>query len=223
MRILLKHILVVLVLSSCTMQGLQSQLQDPAIKVGAQRTELYFPLLENKRVAVAGNHTSLIGGVHLVDSLLRAGVDIVKVFSPEHGFRGTADAGELIDNRIDLVSGLPIVSLYGNRKKPLPEDLADVDLVVFDIQDVGVRFYTYISTMTLVMEACAEAGIPVVILDRPNPNGFYVDGPVLKPGFESFVGMHPIPVVHGMTVGEYAMMVNGQYIGLPTACNAVWW
>jgi uncharacterized protein YbbC (DUF1343 family) len=206
-----KITLLAALITACSLQGLQSQLQEPALKVGAQRTELYLPLLENKRVAVTGNHTSLIGTAHLVDSLLRAGINVVKVFSPEHGFRGTADAGELIDNRIDLVTGLPIVSLYGNRKKPLPEDLADVDIVVFDIQDVGTRFYTYISTMTLVMEACAEAGIPVVVLDRPNPNGFYVDGPVLKPGFESFVGMHPIPVVHGMTVGEYALMVNGQF------------
>jgi uncharacterized protein YbbC (DUF1343 family) len=224
MQSLLKHFILITIITACNSQGLQSQsqLQEHAIQVGAERTEIYFPLLKNKRVAVTGNHTSLIGAKHLVDSLLRAGIDVVKVFSPEHGFRGNADAGELIDNRIDLVTGLPIVSLYGNRKKPLPEDLADVEVVVFDIQDVGTRFYTYISTMTLVMEACAEKDIPVVILDRPNPNGFFIDGPVLKPGFESFVGMHPVPVVHGMTVGEYAMMVNGQFwLADSLQCNLI--
>jgi len=180
------------------------------ITVAAERTELYFPLLKDKQIAVVANHTSLIGDAHLVDSLVSAKFGVAKIFSPEHGFRGKADAGQLIDDKIDLVTGLPIISLYGSHKKPSNEDLVDIDLVIFDIQDVGARFYTYISTMTYVMEACAENNIPVIVLDRPNPNGFYVDGPVLDTAFTSFVGMHPVPVVHGMTVGEYAKMVNGE-------------
>lgn len=178
---------------------------------GAQQTELYLPLLQGKNVALVANHTSRIGKAHLVDSLMSLRVQLAKVFSPEHGFRGKADAGQKIDDKIDLVTGLPIISLYGSHKKPQAEDLEGVDVVIFDIQDVGARFYTYISTMSLVMEACAENNIPVIVLDRPNPNGFYVDGPVMKPEFESFVGMHPVPIVHGMTVGEYAQMVNGEY------------
>ena len=152
----------------------------------------------------------MVDSVHLVDWLLDKGVSITKVFAPEHGFRGKADAGEKIDSRKDGMTGLPIVSLYGAHKKPTAEDLSGVDIMVFDIQDVGARFYTYISTMTYVMEACAEQGIPVLILDRPNPNGFYTDGPILKEEFKAFIGMHPIPVVHGMTVGELAQMINGE-------------
>ncbi|MDA7837001.1 DUF1343 domain-containing protein, partial [Salibacteraceae bacterium] len=177
---------------------------DADIEVGAKRYAEYSALLEGKKVAITGNHTSMIDSVHLVDWLLDKEVDIVKVFAPEHGFRGKADAGEKVESGKDLKTGLPIVSLYGSHKKPSAEDLMGVDIMVFDIQDVGARFYTYISTMTYVMEACAEQGIPVVILDRPNPNGFYTDGPMLKEEFKSFVGMHPIPVVHGMTVGELA-------------------
>jgi len=180
------------------------------ITPGAERTSLYFPLLQNKRIAVVANHSSLIGEQHLVDSLVRSGLQVMRVFSPEHGFRGTADAGERVDDSRDLVTGLPVVSLYGNNKKPQPKDLADVDLVIFDIQDVGARFYTYISTMTYMMEACAALKIPMLVLDRPNPNGFYVDGPILEKEFSSFVGLHPVPIVHGMTVGEYARMVNGE-------------
>ncbi|MGD9994781.1 MAG: exo-beta-N-acetylmuramidase NamZ domain-containing protein [Salinivirgaceae bacterium] len=180
------------------------------IKVGAQQTDLYFPLLEQKNIAVVANQTSLIGAVHLVDSLLNSGINVSIVFSPEHGFRGTADAGELINNTQDAKTGLPIVSLYGNHKKPTASDLSGIDLVVFDIQDVGVRFYTYISTLHYVMEACAENQIPLLVLDRPNPNGFYVDGPVLDTALRSFVGMHPVPLVHGMTIGEYALMINGE-------------
>jgi len=187
-----------------------SQSQDARIIVGAEQTGAYFPLIKGKNIALVVNHTSLIGEIHLVDSLLRADFKVVKVFSPEHGFRGNADAGQEISDKIDLVTGLPIISLYGKNKKPQVADLADVDMVIIDIQDVGARFYTYISTMTYVMEACAENQIPVVILDRPNPNGFYVDGPVLEPAFKSFVGLHPVPIVHGMTVGEYAKMVNGE-------------
>lgn len=187
-----------------------SQPQVKKMIVGAERTSEYFPLIKGKNIALVANHTSLIVGVHLVDTLLSAQIKVVKVFSPEHGFRGNADAGQEIADKIDLVTGLPIISLYGKNKKPQAADLADVDVVIFDIQDVGARFYTYISTMTYVMEACAENRIPLIILDRPNPNGFYVDGPVLESEFKSFVGLHPVPIVHGMTVGEYAQMVNGE-------------
>ena len=182
---------------------------DAEITVGAARFDVYLPLLENKRVAVIANQTSVVNGVHLVDALLEKGVDIKKVFAPEHGFRGAADAGELVKNDTDPKTNLPIISLYGgSNKKPRAEYLEDVDIVLFDIQDVGVRFYTYISTMSYAMEACAENEKGFVVLDRPNPNGFYVDGPVLKKDFKSFVGMHNVPLVHGMTVGEYAQMVN---------------
>jgi uncharacterized protein YbbC (DUF1343 family) len=177
---------------------------------GAYDMDAYLPLLEGKRVAVVANQTSVIGDVHLVDTLLTRGVKIVRIFCPEHGFRGEVAEGRTVQDQTDTRTGLPIVSLYGKRKKPLPEDLADVDIVVFDIQDVGVRFYTYISTLHLVMEACAEEDKQVVVLDRPNPNGFYVDGPVLDTTYRSFVGMDPIPVVYGMTIGEYAKMVNGE-------------
>ncbi len=180
------------------------------IEVGAERMEVYLPLLRDKKVGVVGNQSSLIGGTHLVDSLLSRGVNVVKVFSPEHGFRGDADAGEHVNSAIDSKTGLPIVSLYGNNKKPSQEQLQGLDIVVFDIQDVGVRFYTYISTLHYVMEACAEAKIPVLLLDRPNPNGNYVDGPILDTTYSSFIGMHPVPIVYGMTIGEYGKMINGE-------------
>lgn len=183
-------------------------LSDADLLNGAERTNLYFPLLKNKNVAVVGNQSSMIGNTHLVDSLLASGIQVKKVFCPEHGFRGVADAGENIKNYTDKKTGLPIVSLYGANKKPKPEQLKGVDIIVFDLQDVGARFYTYISTMHYVMEACAENNVEFVVLDRPNPNGFYVDGPVLDKRFKSFVGMHPVPIVHGMTVGEYAQMIN---------------
>lgn len=181
------------------------------IVTGDEQTNVYFPLLRGKRVAVVANQSSIIGKTQLVDSLLSAGIHVVKIFSPEHGFRGNKSAGAHINNGIDAQTGLPIVSLYGKHRKPTPEDLKGVDVVLFDLQDVGTRFYTYISTMSLMMEACAEQHIPMIVLDRPNPNGFYVDGPVLKPKFKSFVGMHPVPVVYGMTIGEYARMVNGEH------------
>jgi uncharacterized protein YbbC (DUF1343 family) len=180
------------------------------VTTGAERTQEYLPLLKNKRVGIVANHTSVIGDVHLVDSLLSLGVNVIKIFAPEHGFRGSADAGEKIDTTFDESTGLPLVSLYGERMKPLPGDLEDLDMIIYDIQDVGARFYTYISTMHYVMEACAENGIPFLVLDRPNPNGHYVDGPVLDMKHRSFVGMHPVPVVHGMTVAEYARMINGE-------------
>ncbi|MEL6132491.1 MAG: DUF1343 domain-containing protein, partial [Bacteroidota bacterium] len=182
------------------------------VKIGAERLlEEHTALLADKRIALVANQTTRFpNGTHLVDSLLSRGVELKKVFAPEHGFRGTADAGESVKSGQDSRTGLPLISLYGKNKKPTQAQLADLDLVIFDIQDVGVRLYTYISTLSYVMEACAESGIPVMVLDRPNPNGWYVDGPVLEKGSESFVGMHPIPVVHGMSIGEYAQMVNGE-------------
>ncbi len=162
-------------------------------------------------VAVVGNQTSIVGTTHLVDTLLACGINVTKIFCPEHGFRGTAAAGAHIDNSTDPKTGLPIISLYGKNKKPTPEQMADVECVVFDLQDVGCRFYTYISTLHYVMEACAERGIPLIVLDRPNPNGHMLDGPVLDTATcRSFVGMHPVPVVYGMTIGEYAQMINGE-------------
>ncbi len=177
---------------------------------GAQRTTAYLPQLQGRRVALLVNQTATIGTVHLVDSLLHRGVKIVKIFSPEHGFRGKADAGEKLGNSTDENTGLPIISLYGKHRKADATDLADVDVLVFDIQDVGTRFYTYISSLQELMESAAEYHKPLIVLDRPNPNGHYVDGPVLDTAFRSFVGMQPIPVVHGMTVGEYAKMLNGE-------------
>jgi len=180
------------------------------IVLGAERTDAYLPLLKNKKVGIIGNQTSMIGNTHLVDSLLSLGVNIVKVFSPEHGFRGKADAGDKIEDGIDEKTGLTIISLYGKNKKPYPEQLEGIDVILFDIQDVGARFYTYISTLHYIMEAAGENNIKVIVLDRPNPNGHYVDGPIREESFESFVGMHPIPIVHGMTIGEYAKMINGE-------------
>jgi len=179
-----------------------------SIKVGAQRTELYLNILKGKNVAVVANYTSMIGKTRLVDSLINSGIAVKKIFSPEHGFRGKADAGELVNNSIDSKTGLPIISLYGNHLKPKSSELNGIDIVIYDIQDVGVRFYTYISTMTYVMEACAENNIEFLILDRPNPNGYYIDGPVLENEFSSYVGLHPVPIVYGMTAAEYASMVN---------------
>jgi uncharacterized protein YbbC (DUF1343 family) len=179
-------------------------------KPGAERVGEYLPILKGKKIAAVVNHTSMIGRTHLVDSLLKSGVKIVKIFAPEHGFRGTASDGEQIKDGKDQKTGLPIISLYGKNKKPSPAHLEGIELVVFDIQDVGTRFYTFISTLSYVMEACAEQSIPVLVLDRPNPNGHYVDGPVLKKEFASFVGLHEVPVVSGMTIGEYARMVNGE-------------
>ena len=194
----------------CLLCFLQWSCAQGTFQVGAERTAIYFHLLEGKSIAVVGNQSSLIASTHLVDSLVNSGLDVVKVFSPEHGFRGTADAGAYIDNGVDERTGLPIVSLYGSNKKPKAEQLAGIDVLLFDIQDVGARFYTYISTLHYVMEAAAEHNISVMVLDRPNPNGHYVDGPVLDTAFRSFVGMHPIPIVHGMTIGEYAQMINGE-------------
>lgn len=173
------------------------------------------------RTAVVANQTSVVGATHLVDTLLRAGVNVTKIFCPEHGFRGIAAAGAKVDNSTDPKTGLPIISLYGKNKKPTAKQMEDVDVVLFDLQDVGCRFYTYLSTLHYVMEACAERDIPLVVLDRPNPNGHYIDGPVLDTArFRSFVGMHPVPVVYGMTIGEYAQMINGeQWLAGGRECN----
>ena len=181
-----------------------------AIVPGDAQFDRYLPLLSGKNVALVVNHSSFVGTTSLLDTLTSLGIKIRKIFTPEHGYKGTASEGKYVANSSTEGGAIKVISLYGKKKKPAPEDLQDVDEVVFDLQDVGVRFYTYISTMSLMMEACAENGIPLIVLDRPNPNGFYVDGPVLQPEYKSFVGMHPVPVVYGMTIGEYARMVNGE-------------
>ncbi|MDC7996117.1 exo-beta-N-acetylmuramidase NamZ family protein [Altibacter sp. HG106] len=234
----LKNTLLILVLGICFSCGSQNKeasenSQDPEnaseipsetsestqqLILGADQPEAYLPLLRGKAVALVANPTSQKTvatepngkGIHLVDFFLSKDIALKTVFAPEHGFRGTADAGEHVKDGIDTKTGLPIFSLHGKNKKPTPDQLNGIDIVVFDIQDVGVRFYTYISTLHYVMEACAEANIPVVVLDRPNPNGHYVDGPMMEPQHTNFLGMHPVPLVHGMTIGEYATMINGE-------------
>jgi uncharacterized protein YbbC (DUF1343 family) len=181
-----------------------------SVITGAQQHNLILPKVKEKRVALVVNHTSLIGRTHLADTLQSLGINITKIFAPEHGFRGAAADGEQINDSVDRKTNIALISLYGKNKKPTPEQVDDIDVIIFDIQDVGTRFYTYISTMHYVMEACAENSKQLIILDRPNPNGSYVDGPVLKPELKSFVGMHPIPIVHGLTVGELAQMINGE-------------
>ena len=180
------------------------------IMPGAFNTAEYLPMLRGKKIGIVANHTSLINSTHLVDSLISSGINVVKIFGPEHGFRGDQPDGTLISNSKDSKTGIEVISLFGNHKKPTDADLANIEIMLFDIQDVGVRFYTYISTLSYVMEACAERNIPLIVFDRPNPNGFYIDGPVLEPEYSSFVGLYPVPVVYGMTVGEYAGMVNGE-------------
>jgi uncharacterized protein YbbC (DUF1343 family) len=205
-------ILFALVFNSCEDSYSQTLrlVEYQAIKTGADQTENYLHLLKEKKIAVVTNHTGIIGSQHIVDTLLSSGIQVVKILTPEHGFRGDQDAGAHISNLKDEKTGLPVISLYGNKKKPEATDLKNIDVVLFDLQDVGVRFYTYISTLTYVMDACAENNIPIIVLDRPNPNGFYIDGPVLESKFKSFVGLHPVPVVYGLTIGEYALMVNGE-------------
>lgn len=200
-RILL--LLISLVLSQCVHA-------QPAVITGAERMPVYLPMIEGKNVAVFANQTSTIHKIHLVDTLLKRGINVVKIFSPEHGFRGNADAGEHIGNSTDKKTGIPVTSLYGDHKKPTLEDFKGVDVIIFDVQDVGVRFYTYISSLQYLLEAAIECHKPLLILDRPNPNGFYIDGPVLDMKFKSFVGMQPIPIVYGMTIGEYALMLAGE-------------
>jgi len=201
-------------------QPKQSRSSESSVVTGAQQLDKLLPKLKNKRVALVVNHTATIGQTHLADTLKSLGISITRIFGPEHGFRGEAPDGALINDSIDLRTQIPIVSLYGKTKKPTSEQLKDVDVVVFDIQDVGARFYTYISTMHYVMEACAENKKPLIILDRPNPNGSYVDGPILQNNFKSFVGVHPIPIVHGLTIGELALMINGEgWLGENKKCN----
>jgi uncharacterized protein YbbC (DUF1343 family) len=193
---------------------------DKRIIPGAERTGSYFPVISGRKVAVAANQTSMIGAVHLVDSLIASGIDVVRIFSPEHGFRGNEDDGVLVGDGTDPETGIQIRSLYQENKKPGKTDLEDIDFVIFDIQDVGTRFYTFISTLHYIMEACAENNKGLIVLDRPNPNGFYIDGPVLEPEYKSFVGMHEVPLVYGMTIGEYAMMINGEgWLGGGLKCN----
>jgi uncharacterized protein YbbC (DUF1343 family) len=194
--------------------------QAQQLVLASERTDVYLHHLQNKKVGIVGNQTSMIANTHLVDSLLSLGIDVVKAFSPEHGFRGKKDAGAIIEDGIDVKTGIPIISLHGKNKKPKTEQLQGIDILVFDIQDVGVRFYTYISTLHYVMEAAAEFGIPVLVLDRPNPNGHFVDGPILDTAFQSFVGMHPIPIAHGMTIGEYAKMITGES-WITTRCELI--
>lgn len=204
----MRYILNILIISCL---ALTATAQQPNVRTGAQRTEAYLPLLKGKRVGMLVNQTSMINPqTHLVDSLLALKINITKIFSPEHGFRGMADAGEKIDNSRDSRTGLPIVSLYGKHRQADAADLADVDILIFDVQDAGVRFYTYISTLEELMVSAAQHKKSLIILDRPNPIGHFIDGPILDTAFRSFVGMQPIPTVHGMTVGEYAQMLNGE-------------
>lgn len=190
------------------------------LKVGADRTSEYLPLLKGKSIAIVANQSSNINKTHLVDSLLSLGISVKKVFCPEHGFRGEKDAGEKVKTYKDSKTGLPVISLYGKNLKPSPEDLKNIDVVIFDIQDVGVRFYTYLSTLHYVMEACAENNKSLIVLDRPNPNGYYIDGPVMEDAYKSFLGMHSVPIVYGMTIGEYAQMINGEgWLKAGVKCN----
>jgi len=212
----MKPILVILsllvFLSACSAQKSGQQHTDNGQRIipGAERIEVYLPLIKGKRVAIFANQTSMVGNTNLIDTLSKLGINIKMVFGPEHGFRGTADAGEKVGNFIDEKTGIPVVSLYGSKRRPSADDLKDVDIMIFDIQDVGVRFYTFISSLQEYMEAAFENSKPLLILDRPNPNGFYVDGPVLDPKFKSFVGMQPVPTVYGLTVCEYAMLIAGE-------------
>ena len=198
------------IFSATLILSVQADEAKGSIVVGAQQYTKYLPQLKNKRVGLVVNQTSTVEQIHLVDSLREKNVNITKIFAPEHGFRGDHDAGAHVKNAVDSKTGIPLISIYGNNKKPSAEVLADVDIIIFDIQDVGVRFYTYISSMHYMMEAAAEQEVEFIVLDRPNPNIAYVDGPILEPQFKSFVGMHPIPIVHGMTVGELANMIKGE-------------
>lgn len=203
---------ILLITSGCVAQktGEQSAVNDQTILAGADRISVYLPLLKGKKTGIFANQTSIVGNSHLVDTLRKLGVDIKVIFGPEHGFRGTADAGEKVDNYVDEKTGIPVVSLYGKKRYPSADDLKDVDVLIFDLQDVGCRFYTYINSMQDFLETALEHHKPLLLLDRPNPNGFYVDGPVLDLKFKSGVGKQPIPIVYGLTMGEYAMMLLGE-------------
>src|SRR6478752_10199384 len=197
----------VMIIATNAQSGKTVALNEKIILPGAFQTEEYLPLLKGKKVGVFANQTSVIGHTHLVDSLQKLGINVTKIFAPEHGFRGTADAGANIKTYTDEKTGITVVSLYGAKLKPAEADLKDVDIMLFDIQDVGVRFYTFISSLQYFIESAIQNNLPLIILDRPNPNGFYVDGPVLDSSYKSFVGMQPVPVVYGMTLGEYATML----------------
>jgi uncharacterized protein YbbC (DUF1343 family) len=222
-----KHLIAILVFSLSlpliSLAQLPLLVKDYAtVTTGAQRFNEYVPMLKKKRVAIVTNITGVVGNVSIVDTLLHLGVKVVKIFGPEHGFRSNAEAGQHVKSNKDAKTGIPVISLYGNNKKPTAEQLKHVDIVIYDIQDIGVRFYTYISTLTYVMEACAENKKALIVLDRPNPNGFYVDGPVLTSRYRSFLGLHPVPIVYGMTCGEYAEMVNGEgWLGSDSAAFSV--
>jgi uncharacterized protein YbbC (DUF1343 family) len=199
------------------------EMTDDDVLTGAERIDQWLPMTKGKKVAVVANHSSRINTTHLVDTMLSLGVNVVKIFSPEHGFRGQADDGEEVASSVDEKTKLSVISLYGNHKKPTVADLKGVDFVIYDIQDVGVRCYTFISTMTYVMEACAEQKIPFLVLDRPNPNGYYVDGPVMEREYMSWVGLHPVPLVYGMTIAEYARMVNDEkWLAGSVKCQLSW-
>jgi len=205
----LMHFSISFILTFLLMTKSGCQTDKPVIP-GAERTDIYLPTISGKKVAVAANQTSMIGSVHLVDSLVASGIDVIRIFSPEHGFRGDVDDGAMVNDGTDPKTGIQIRSLYQKSKKPDQSDLADIDILIFDIQDVGIRFYTFISTLHYIMEACAENDKSLIVLDRPNPHGFYIDGPMLEPEYQSFVGMHEVPLVYGMTIGEYSMMINGE-------------
>ena len=206
---LLKILLPFLLITTGSI-GQQTIPNQSSILTGADRINVYLPLIKGRTVGIFANQTSMVGNTHLVDTLQKLGIDIKVIFGPEHGFRGTADAGEKVGNYIDEKTGIPVVSLFGTKRRPSAEDVKDVDILIFDIQDVGVRFYTFISSLEEFMEAAFELGKPLMILDRPNPNGFYVDGPVLDKKYKSFVGMQPVPIVYGMTIAEYAFMIAGE-------------
>lgn len=211
LRTKIKEIVLIVLMFSIDSQKILAQDIVINFKTGADQPEKYLPMLKGKTVAVVTNHTGLLKDrAHLVDFLMENKINIKHIFAPEHGFRGDADAGEYIDNEVDDKTGLLIISLYGMNKKPTSEQMDGIDLVLFDIQDVGVRFYTYLSTLTYVMEAASESGAEVVVLDRPNPHDGYTDGPVLKQKWKTFVGLHPVPVIYGLTIGEYGKMVNGE-------------
>lgn len=209
-HILLSIVFIFLFYPQCSNSQNSELVEYHSLVSGSEQTNKYLHLLAGKKVGIIANQSSIIGNKHLIDSLLNLGINVKKIFTPEHGFRGQEDAGAKVASFTDAKTGITVISLYGNKKKPDKEDLDGLDILCFDLQDVGTRFYTYISTLTYVMEACAENNLPLLVLDRPNPNAFYVDGPILKPGFESFVGLHPVPVVYGLTIGEYALMVNGE-------------
>ncbi len=210
MKIFICFFLFALPLFGCKAQKTITATRNVAILPGAYRISVYLPLLKGKKIGVFANNTSTVGNTHLVDTLKKLGVNIVKIFAPEHGFRGNADAGAGVGNDTDKQTGIPIISLYGKKLKPTADDIKDVDILLFDIQDVGVRFYTYQTSLQYFMEAAFENSKPLLVLDRPDPNGFYIDGPVLDTAFKSFIGRQPVPVVYGMTIGEYAMMVAGE-------------